>query len=37
MSALWSKLALSSFLKAENECAGSRVQPVADRAKCVMR
>lgn len=37
MSAPWSKLALSSLLKAENECAGSRVQPAADRAKCVMR
>lgn len=37
MSAPWSKLALSLLLKAENECAGSRVQPAADRAKCVMR
>lgn len=37
MSMLWSKLALSSFLKAENESAGSKVEPAATTAKCVMR
>lgn len=37
MSALWSKLAQGSFLKAENESAGSGVQPAAATAKCVMR
>lgn len=37
MSALCSKLALCSILKAENDSAGSKVQPAPTTAKCVMR
>lgn len=37
MSALCSKLALCSILKAENDSAGSKVQPAPTTAKCVIR